>query len=185
MSKDKRNVAQKIEDLEAAMINAYQMMNNMAADIQATKAGGDLLGSKTQAIISLLESATPVTEASVVNVIQTLRMERMAADIKGLVAQGILSPADAATERSFIVGRDLSKDGSGTVVSPRMQFVVSNLEPETKDKFIGAKAGDILVFSPEKNQFEIQEIYAINKRPDETAPEASEEATAESEQASS
>lgn len=169
--KDKRTVGQKIDDLERAMINAYQMMNNMAQDLQASKEATDLLGLKTQAIIETLESGSAVTNDAIVARLQVYRMERMAQDVKNLETRGILVRAEAAGERSFIVGRDLSKDGSGTVVNPRMQFVVAQLpEDETRAKFNGAKAGDILVFSEDKNRFEIQEIYTITRA--EERPEA-------------
>lgn len=184
--KDKRTVAQKIEDLENAMINAYQMMNNMAQDIAATKEGANLLGMKTEAIISLLSSGQAVTGDSVVASVQQQRADRMSADVAGLVAQGVLTPTDTITERSFVVGRDLDKDGSGRVVNPRWQFVVKNLDQEAKDKLIGAKVGEI-VKSEGKNQFEVLEVYSIgqNGQSEEEAPAAESSPEAPAEEASS
>lgn len=184
--KDKRTVSQKIEDLENAMINAYQMMNNMAADIQATKEGSNLIGMKTQAIVNLLDSGSAVNDSAVVAGVQALRAQRMADDIAGLVKQGVITPTDTVAERTLVVGRDLAKDGSGDVVNPRLQFVVANLEDaDTKAKFLGAKVGDILVFSAEKNQFEIQEAYTIGRAAGEEAPAPAESSEQTSEAASS
>jgi regulator of replication initiation timing len=182
-TKDKRTVNEKITDLEAAMINAYQMMNNMAQDLAATKEAGNLLGMKTEAIISLLSSGSTVSSESVVASVQAQRAERMAEDVSNLVAQGVLTATDTVAERSFIVARDLDKDGSGKVINPRLQFVVSNLDEETKAKLVGKKIGDRLI-EEGKNQLEILEVYAIGQQEptasEETpAAESSEEASTE------
>jgi regulator of replication initiation timing len=182
-TKDKRTVNEKITDLEAAMINAYQMMNNMAQDLAATKEAGNLLGMKTEAIISLLSSGSTVSSESVVASVQAQRAERMAEDVSNLVAQGVLTATDTVAERSFIVARDLDKDGSGKVINPRLQFVVSNLDEETKAKLVGKKIGDRLI-EDGKNQLEILEVYAIGQQEptasEETpAAESSEEASTE------
>jgi regulator of replication initiation timing len=184
--KDKRTVGQKIDDLEAAMINAYQMMNNMAADIAASKESSHLLGMKTEAIISLLASGSAVTSESVVESVQSQRAQRMADDVSNLVAQGVLTASDAVSERSFVVARDLDKDGSGKVVNPRLQFVVNNLDEETKAKLLGAAPGTI-ISTEGKNQLEILEVYAIGRpeAPAEETPAAESSEEAPSEAASS
>lgn len=178
MSKDKRTVTEKIADLEAAMINAYQMMNNMAQDLAATKEAGNLLGMKTEAIIALLSSGSAVSNESVIASVQAQRAQRMADDVANLVAQGVLTATDTVSERSFIVARDLDKDGSGKVVNPRLQFVVSNLDEETRAKLVGKKTGELLT-EEGKNQLEILEIYAIGQKEATPAAESSEEAPSE------
>lgn len=178
--KDRRTVNEKIADLERAVISMFNMNSNMAQDLGTAKEALSLMGLKTDAIILIAERAgLGITTEAVAAAMVEIKQNKMKEDVALYVTQGVIAPADTITMRSFVVGRDLSKDGSGTVINPRLQFTMNpkEISPESIDKLLGAKVGQVIVFGDDKNQFEVQEIYLIGKS-EEPAPEAPAEAPA-------
>lgn len=169
---DKRNATQRIEDLERALVSLYQTCDNMARDLTLIKDAIKLLGNKVDAI----RQASNLTDDQVGAIMTENNVNELKDKVQNLVDQKILSVADAATETSFLVGREVNDEGS--VVNPRLQFALSALQPELQEKLKGAKVGDSITLQEGKLKYEVLEVYTIK------APEApqTEEAAVETQQ---
>ncbi len=165
---DKRTASQKIDDLERGLMSLYQTMDNMARDMMTIREAIKLLGNKLDAVVKASSSGQEMTDEVLAKIMVQNNVEELAKKVTDLVAQGVLAAAEEVSPNSFVVGRELSEDG--TIVNPRMQFVVSALQAgEVKAKFPGAKVGQILTLEEGKWRFEVLEIYDIQAP---KAPEA-------------
>jgi hypothetical protein len=97
----------------------------------------------------------------------------MKAELAKHVADGTLKAAEATTEQSFIVFRDVAADG--TILDPRNQLAIVNIKGDLKEKFLGKKVGDLVSVLPDRN-IEILEVYDITPP---AAPEAQTAAVSE------
>lgn len=159
----KRSASERLEDLEKtvlSIINAMQPLDSMHKDLTQTKEALKLLNSKVNAISrSLLEGKLPSDE-----VISGFMSESAALELKGKVDQmlssGILVPATTATMDSFVVINE--SDASGTIVNPRMQFLVSALQlDDIKSKLVGSIVGANIPVGNEGASINVLEIYTI------------------------
>ncbi len=178
---DKRTASQRIDDMERGLMALYQTADNMARDMMTIKEAIKLLGNKLDSVVKASNRGEALTDETIAKIMVENNVEELKEKVTNLVNQGVLVAAEEVGPNSFIVGRELAEDG--TVQNPRMQFVVSALQPEVKDKFPGAKAGQILELQEGKWKFEIQEIYSIvtpEQAPQVEAVKASESTQAES-----
>jgi hypothetical protein len=182
----KRTAVQRIEDLERGVMGMFQAADNMGRDLMTCKEAIKLLGNKMDSIVKATQRGEDLTD----EVIGNIMIENNVAELKGrvdqLVAAGTLvATTEAVDEKNFLVGQEV--DESGKVLNPRLQFVLGALQPELKEKFLGAKVGDSVVFQEGKVKFLLQEAYTVvAKQPDAPAAEAApaqEQATATTEQA--
>lgn len=157
---DKRNASQKIEDLERALMNLYQTADNMARDMMTIKEAIKLLGNKLDAVVKATSSGQELNDEVLAKIMVQNNVEELASKVSDLVNKGVLKSSTEVTPTSFVVGRELSEDG--TVQNPRMQFVVSGLQGEVRDKFPGAKPGEVLTLEEGKWKFEILEVYEVS-----------------------
>lgn len=179
---DKRTASQRIDDMERGLMALYQTADNMARDLMTIKEAIKLLGNKMDSVVKQARTCPNLGEALSDENIAKAMVDNNVEELKGkvtkLVEDGILVAAEECGPNSFVVGRELGEDG--LIANPRMQFVVSALNAEVKDKFPGAKAGQTLELQEGKWKFEVQEIYNIQTP---AAPEAApaQEAPAEAE----
>lgn len=83
------------------------------------------------------------------------------ASLEEAIKDEIVKPAEAAEERSLIVGRYYHKDGS--VQEPgRAQLVMPGVQAEARAKLLGQKAGFVLDL-PDGSKFELLEIYSVDE----------------------
>lgn len=165
-----RSATERLNDLEQAMLNLYQTVDNMARDLLTIKDAIKLLGNKTSAIVTVAGiSEDAVGAAMVANNVKDLGDK-----VADLVKQGFLSAEAVVTANSFVVGRE--QDDEGKVVNPRIQFTVAALDPEVQSKVIGHGTGEVISIAEGKLKLEILESYAIQAP---TAPAAEEAPAAE------
>ena len=165
----KRTASQRIEDLERGVMSFYQTLDNMARDLQTIKDAIKLLGNKLDSVVKASANGEKITDEVISRIMIENNVEELKRKVTDLVTQGILAASDEVKANSFVVGRELSDDGK--VQNPRMQFVVSALHPDVKDKFPGAKVGQTLNLQEGKWKFEVLESYDI-VTPKQEAPEA-------------
>ncbi|NJO48294.1 MAG: hypothetical protein HC840_01100 [Leptolyngbyaceae cyanobacterium RM2_2_4] len=179
---DKRTASQRIDDMERGLMALYQTADNMARDLMTVKEAIKLLGNKLDSVVKASSRGEALTDEVIAKIMVENNVEELKEKVTNLVNQGVLVAAEEVGPNSFIVGRELADDG--TVQNPRMQFVVSALQPEVRDKFPGAKAGQTLELQEGKWKFEVQEVYNI-QTPEQAAPQAQAEQASESTQAES
>lgn len=171
---DKRTASQRIDDMERGLMALYQTADNMARDMMTIKEAIKLLGNKLDSVVKASARGEALTDEVIAKIMVENNVEELKEKVTNLVAQGVLVAAEEVGPNSFIVGRELNE--AGEVQNPRMQFVVSALQPEVRDKFPGAKAGQTLELQEGKWKFEVQEVYSI-QTPQQAAPEAQAEAS--------
>lgn len=177
---DKRTASERISDLEKTVLSSYQTMDMMARDLMLLKDAIKLLGNKLDAVVKGITRGETLSDDSISKIMVENNVEELSNKVKDLISKGILSSEESITDSSFIVGREVSSE-DGSVSNPRLQFALSALGPELKEKFKGAKAGDILDLQEGKNKFEILETYGIHSPSPEAESEAPEaESAAES-----
>jgi hypothetical protein len=155
----KRTAAQRIDDLENALMSSFQTLEQLARENQIIKEAVKLLGSKVDAIVQATSSGIAITNESLSSIMVQNTVADLESKVNNLKDQGILVAEETVTETSFVVGRELDTDG--TVVNPRLQFALSAVKAELKSTISGAKVGDVLVLEEGKLNFEVLETYAI------------------------
>lgn len=170
---DKRTASQRIDDMERGLMALYQTADNMARDLMTIKEAIKLLGNKLDSVVKASARGEALSDEVIAKIMVENNVEELKEKVTNLVAQGVLVAAEEIGPNSFIVGRELNE--AGEVQNPRMQFVVSALQPEVRDKFPGAKAGQTLDLQEGKWKFEVLEVYNI-QTPQQAAPEAQAEA---------
>lgn len=166
---EKRTASQKIDDLERGVMSLYQTMDSMARDMGIIKEAVKLLGNKLDSVVKASARGEALNDEVIAKIMVENNIEELKGKVTDLVEKGILVSSDTVGPNSFVVGREL--DETGKVENPRMQFITSQLNPDVKDKFPGAKVGQVLKLQEGKWNFEVQEIYDIVTP---KAPEAAE-----------
>ena len=177
---DKRTASQRIDDMERGLMALYQTADNMARDMGTIKEAIKLLGNKLDSVVKASERGEALNDEVIARIMVENNVEELKEKVTNLVNQGVLVAAEEVGPNSFVVGREIAEDGS--IANPRMQFVVSALQGEVKDKFPGSKVGQTLELQEGKWKFEIQEVYNI-QTPEQQASAPAESAPAESEEA--
>lgn len=167
-----RNASQRLDDLERGLMALYHTADNMARDIMTIKEAIKLLGNKLDAVVKASSRGENLNDEVIAKIMVENNVEELKQKVTNLVNQGVLVAAEEISLNSFVVGKEIGDDGS--VANPRMQFVVSALQPEVRDKFPGAKVGQTLDLQEGKWKFTVDEIYAI------VTPQAPEAVTEES-----
>lgn len=173
---DTRSASQKIGDLENAVMSLYQTVDNMARDLGTIKEALKLLGNKADSIVKASASGEPMSNDLIAKIMIQNNCEELAEKVKNMIAQGILTSQDQVGEDSFLVGSE--ENETGETVNPRLQFGLYALQPELREKFVGAKVGDVLNLQEGKLKFKVLEVYQIQqpKAPEATAAAAAETA---------
>jgi hypothetical protein len=155
----KKTAAQRIDDLEHALMSLYQTADNMARDVTTLKDAVKILGNKVDAIVKATNRGETLTDEVISKIMVENNSEELKQKVANLVNAGALVPAEEILETSFIVGQEI--DDEGIVQNPRIQFVVSTLQENIRKKFPGAKAGQVLDLQEGKWKFVVSEIYSI------------------------
>lgn len=177
----KRTAAQRLEDLERGIMEAYRVLDNVVRDLATVKDAIKLLGNKTDSIAKASVLGLPLTDENLTTIMVENNVAELKTKAESLVAQGFLKETETVEDNSFIVGRELNAEGK--LVNPRLQFALNAVAEPVKGKLKGAKSGDILTFDENKLKFEVLEVYTILNPADtaktteaipttETAPEA-------------
>jgi hypothetical protein len=168
MSEVKLNAAQRLvlleQESETTKDNLSYCQNQVIAFAEEVDKIGDVLmklSMQVHAMVQLLETNQPVNNKTISSFLKNESVKTMENTIQTQLEQGVLlkSEDDVVTERSFIVGRELDKDGN--VHNPRWQFAIPSLEAENKKLFVGKKKGDLVQVEADHNSLEIVAVYQI------------------------
>jgi len=153
-------VARRTGELEMIIFNLSREKDVLNDALQ-------LMHSKTNSIVALLKEGKALTDENIEEKVVEIRENDLKNKITELVENGYAEPSDETSEKSLIVARELNKDGG--VENPRIQFLVSTLIEDLKEKFLGKKVGDFISNGEDKLDMEILEIYNIVDKNEEPA----------------
>ncbi len=175
---DNRNATQKIQDLENALMALYQTADAMAKDLATVKDAIKLLGNKVDSLAKASLNGEQPTDAVISRIMIENNVEELAQKVKIMVAQGVLSLTEQVASDSFLVGSE--QNDLGETINPCLQFALFAINPpELQEKFIGARAGDLITISEGRPKYKVKEVYQIQKQKSEEAvPTASSESEA-------
>jgi len=169
MSKDKKgpSAGERLSALERTIVPAVQrvgelemLMFNLSRENEILKDALQLLNDKQLAVISLANEGSPLTDHNINEKIVKLKELDLKQRMESLVENGHIEASEEITENSFVVSRELNKDG--TVNNPRIQFMTARLVEEIQSKFVGKKVGDLIVGEEENSlDMEIMEVYSF------------------------
>jgi len=170
-----RSAAQKIADLENAVMSLYGVADNMAKELGAIKAAMKLLNNKVNSMVKAAERSLPLNDVTLEKLMVENNCEELAERVKKMVDSGVVVAEETVSPNSFIVASEL--DDKDVVLSPRIQFALKAIKEEFQTKLVGAKIGDVLLLEEGKLKVKVLESYKINAPT--AAPVAEEAPTAE------
>jgi enamine deaminase RidA (YjgF/YER057c/UK114 family) len=163
----KGTAAQRLEMLEnqtQQIVQALQVLDqslgNITTNLQSLINAVSLLNKRVQGIINVSESGKSISSGAVADDVVMQNVKELEGKIEDLKKKGIAVSADQVQENSMVVGRELDEQ-DGTIVAPRVQFPVFQLNEDKKEKVLGKKVGDIVSFEEGRNKLEITELYNI------------------------
>ncbi len=159
--KEKKPVtaSQRLEGLEAAVSMLDQSLANITSNLQKTVDAVNLISKRVEAIVRAADAGS-LTSQSVSAQVVNMNIEELKEKVDSLISQGVAVPSEQIQENSFVVGRELDPS-SKDIQNPRLQFPVFGLKPETKEKLMGKKVGDLIDIEEGRNTLEITELYNI------------------------
>lgn len=132
---------------------------NISRENEILRNAIQLIHEKLNAVINLQNSNQSLSDENINNEIVKMKENSLKQKVDEMLEKGNIELAETVGEDSFIVSRELDKNGK--VENPRLQFLVAALNEDLKAKFLGKKAGDLVVASEDKLDIEIMEIYNL------------------------
>jgi len=181
---NKKSATERLEDLEnltQRVIQAIQPLESSLRDIAGLREALKLLNNKLDAVVKSVNAGGPITDDGISKYMVENNVKELTSRVEGMVSQGMLVATDTVSKESFVVVNEA--DASGTIVNPRMQFLLSALDnEEVRTKLEGAKTGDNIFIGDKGASINILEAYtlATPQAPaaEPSAPEASTDASA-------
>ncbi len=183
MSEDNRTASQRIQDLEqvvtmlyqstAQIKNAVENLLRTQSEMGLVKDALKLLNKKTEAIIQSAAPETGITVAAVSNLVISMNVEDLKAQVAGYIVSGHLAPTEEVAANTYLVCEEYNADG--TVANPRIQFRLDSQDEATGEALKGKKVGDTISFGEGKFAAKILELYTLLEP---KAPESASEAPA-------
>lgn len=168
-----RSAAQKIADLENAVMSLFNVADNLAKDLTTVKNALKLLNNKVASIVKASTTGEEISDEVLDRLMIENNCEELAQKVTNMVTQGIVVAEEQVSENSFVVVSEM--DDSEKIVNPRLQFALKALSAELQAKLLGAKAGDVLLLEEGKLKVKVLESYKIQE-PQLTPPPAAEAA---------
>lgn len=165
-----RSAAQKIADLENAIMALYGVADSLAKENAAIKTALKLLDNKVSSIVKASLRELPLTDATLEQLMVENNCEELAQRVTKMLQDGVVSPEDSVSPNSFLVASEL--DETDKVISPRIQFALKAIKEDYQTKLVGTKVGDTVLLEEGKLKVKVLESYKIN------APTAAPEAEA-------
>lgn len=171
-SKKGPKASERLTALEAQMVPIIENTNatarrtgememiiyNLSRESEILREALQLFHEKLDAVITLTNKSEPLTDDNINAAVVEAKTVDLANRVKVQLEEGKIALAEEINENSFVVGRELNKDG--TVANPRLQFIMGRLVPELQEKFTGIKTGELVTTEGEdKLDIEIMEIY--------------------------
>lgn len=162
--------AQRLARLESALNMVDETMGQIGNQFGQMVQLISELRNRSEALEKVLENSNEGLKNRIDLEVISMRVSALDERVQELVSSGLVVPVDTASEKSFLVGREVSVT-DGSLVSPRSQFWVSEF-PKVTDLVVGKKAGDQILFTEDaKAAFEIESIYDF-KAPETPAAQA-------------
>ena len=133
------------------------ILYNVSRENEILKDALQLVHEKLDAVVSLSNEGKTLTDENINGQVVLIKEQDLKNKVDQMIEQGAIIEVDKVSDQSFIVSRELSKDG--VVVNPRLQFMMSRLVPELQGKFLGKSKGELYVGDEDKLDIEIAEIY--------------------------
>jgi len=172
------SAGERLSALERSLVPAVQrvgelemLMFNLSRENEILKDALQLLHDKQLAVISLANEGSALSDENINEKIVQLKELDLKNRLESLVTNGHIEASEQVTGNSFVVARELNKDG--TVNNPRIQFMTARLIEEIQSKFLDKKVGDLIVGDEAGLDMEIMEVYSFIEQ--ELAQESSEE----------
>lgn len=132
---------------------------NLSRENEILKDALQLLHEKLDAVISLQNKGLPLLDENINEAVVEMKVNELKQRVDTMLQNGTITTSEVVGEDSLIVSRELNKQG--VVENPRLQFLVGRLVDELKGKFVGKRAGDLVVGEDSKLDIEIMEIYDL------------------------
>lgn len=160
-----KSALERIESIEGDLPKLVAGVNNGFANLEQR------LNEFTEILNAISQLVGEKTVGDQVTSNRIARAEAMAqAQKEGLekaLAEGKVTVAEAAGEKTVIVGKEFDKDGN--LIPPgRIQMEFRQIVPSFKEKFTGIKVGGT-VETPNGGKIEVVELYDIADPPPEAA----------------
>lgn len=172
-----RSAAQKIADLENAVMALYGVADSLAKENATIKTALKLLDNKVSAVIKASNRNLPLNDETLEQLMVENNCEELAGRVKKMLDDGVIIPEDSVSPHSFLVVSEF--DETDKVLSPRIQFTLKTVKEEYQTALVGTKVGDTVLLEEGKLKVKVLESYKIN------APRAAPEAPAPAEETQS
>ena len=172
-----RSAAQKIADLENAVMALYGVADSLAKENATIKTALKLLDNKVSAIIKASDRGLQLNDAVIEQLMVENNCEELAKRVTKMLEDGVVTAEESVSPNSFLVASEL--DETDKVISPRIQFALKTIKEEYQTKLVGTKVGDTVLLEEGKLKVKVLESYKIN------APAAAPEAEAPTEETQS
>lgn len=173
---NKKTATERLEDLEKTMMNviqALQPLDPLSRDMMGLKEALKLLNNKLEAVVRAINEGGSIDDDRLSKFMVDNNVKELKDKVDQMVTQGILVPSDTVNKESFVVVNEV--DPNGTVVNPRMQFLLSALQhEELRTKLESSKVGTNLTVGDKGASINVLETYDVSTP---KAPEATDTAT--------
>lgn len=160
---NKKTATERLEVLENtanSIIQAIQPLANMAQDLMALREALKLLNNKLDAVVKSVNAGTALTDENLNQIMTDNNAKELQEKVAKMVSDGLLASAESVGKDSFVVINEA--DGTGKVVNPRMQFLLSALQnEEIRAKLEGSKVGDNISVGDKGGSLNVLETYSI------------------------
>jgi len=133
------------------------ILYNISRENEILKDALQLIHEKLEAVISLSNDGAVLTSDNINDKVTSLKEQDLKNKVDQMLEKGAIETTEEIGENSFVVSRELNKEGQ--VINPRLQFLTSRLSEELQSKFVGKRAGDLVVGEEDRLDIEIAEIY--------------------------
>jgi hypothetical protein len=152
--------SQKIDMLEKTTSTLRKMIEVMAEEMDKIQQSQIAMAKRLEATLKVASDGE-LNETKVNEFVINQQVKEYKDKVDLLVSQGALGESEEVNENSFVVGKEVSKDGE--IISPRTQASIKSLPEDVRKALVGKKAGDLVSFGDDKLAFMVDEIYTINQ----------------------
>lgn len=172
-----RSAAQKIADLENAIMALYGVADSLAKENATIKTALKLLDNKVSALVKASGRGLAINDETLEQLMVENNVEDLKSRVTKMVQDGVVVAEESVSPNSFLVASE--HDETGKVISPRIQFALKAIKEEYQTKLVGTKVGDTVLLEEGKLSVKVLESYKIN------SPQAAPEAEAPTEETQS
>jgi bisphosphoglycerate-dependent phosphoglycerate mutase len=151
--------AQRIEMMETTTSTLKRMIEVIAEEMDKIQQAQIALAKRLEATLKVAGEDGGLNEDRVNEFVVNQQVKEYKEKVDLLISQGVMMATEKIGDNSFVVGKELTKEGE--VVSPRTQASTRSLPEEVAKALFGKKVGDLVSFGDEKLAFQIDEVYDI------------------------